>query len=240
MALTSHTTRQFIKAEMLLFDLDGTLVDSTEAVNKHWTAFGREIAVDPVTLLQAAHGRRTIDTLEMFCPERANWKDVQEMEASIPRDHGESAKLVPGASELLQHSIEANARWAIVTSGSAPLARGWLDRFSLPVPQTLVTAESVSLGKPDPAGYELARAELGRGQPATASVAALSVVFEDSPAGIRAGKAAGCTVVGLVTSHDIITVRAAGPDWVVYDLSSVRVVSSVDRLLTLELDCIAE
>ena len=162
------------------------------------------------------------------------------MEASIPRDHGEGAKLVPGASELLQHSIEANARWAIVTSGSAPLARGWLDRFGLPVPQTLVTAESVSLGKPNPAGYELARAELGRGQPATASVAALSVVFEDSPAGIRAGKAAGCTVVGLVTSHDIITVRAAGPDWVVYDLSSVRVVSSVDRLLTLELDCIAE
>jgi glycerol 3-phosphatase-1 len=51
-------------------------------------------------------------------------------------------------------------------------------------------------------------------------------VLEDSPAGIRAGKAAGCKVLGLVTSHTAEQVVSAGPDWVVRDLASVRLVSS--------------
>lgn len=50
------------------------------------------------------------------------------------------------------------------------------------------------------------------------------LVLEDSPAGIQAGKAAGCKVLGLVTSHTVEQVVAAGPDWVVRDLSGVRVV----------------
>lgn len=77
----------------LLLDLDGTLVDSTSAVNKHWNRWGQisspcvakqtkliissvgtEIGVDPKVILQTSHGRRTIDTLKIFCPEKANWK----------------------------------------------------------------------------------------------------------------------------------------------------------------------
>lgn len=50
-------------------------------------------------------------------------------------------------------------------------------------------------------------------------------MLEDSPAGIRAGKAAGCRVLAVVTSHTAEQVLAAGPDWVVRDLSSVRLVS---------------
>lgn len=49
-------------------------------------------------------------------------------------------------------------------------------------------------------------------------------MLEDSPAGIRAGKAAGCRVLAVVTSHTAEQVLAAGPDWVVRDLSSLRLV----------------
>ena len=49
-------------------------------------------------------------------------------------------------------------------------------------------------------------------------------MLEDAPAGIRAGKAAGCKVLAVVTSHSAEQVLAAGPDWVVRDLDSVRVV----------------
>ena len=49
--------------------------------------------------------------------------------------------------------------------------------------------------------------------------------LEDSPAGIRAGKAASCKVVGLATTHSIAQLRDSGPDWIVRDLRSVRFVN---------------
>ena len=48
------------------------------------------------------------------------------------------------------------------------------------------------------------------------------LVVEDSPAGVRAGKAAGCAVLGLATTHSIERIRGAGADWIVRDLRSAR------------------
>jgi glycerol 3-phosphatase-1 len=48
------------------------------------------------------------------------------------------------------------------------------------------------------------------------------LVIEDSPAGVRAGKAAGCAVLGLATTHSIGRVKGAGTDWLVKDLQSVK------------------
>lgn len=85
-------------------------------------------------------------------------------------------------------------------------------------------------GKPDPTCYLLGRERLGLGG-ADKQV----LVLEDSPAGIRAGKAAGCKVMGLVTSHTAEQVLSAEPDWVVKDLTSVRLVSTPgDSRITLE------
>ena len=47
-------------------------------------------------------------------------------------------------------------------------------------------------------------------------------MIEDSPAGIAAGKAAGCKVIGLATTHSIAQMRAVRPDWIVQDLRSVK------------------
>lgn len=77
-------------------------------------------------------------------------------------------------------------------------------------------AEDVEKGKPDPDCYLLGRSRLGL--PASAAV----LVIEDAPAGIRAGKAAGCKVLGLATTHDLKSVTEAGADWIVKDLTSVR------------------
>ena len=55
-------------------------------------------------------------------------------------------------------------------------------------------------------------------------------MVEDSPAGIRAGKAAGCRVIGLVTTHSIAQLRENKPDWIVKDLQSIRCVNeSADK-----------
>ena len=91
--------------------------------------------------------------------------------------------------------------------------------LDLPHPEHLITAESVENGKPDPACYALGRSRLSLASPDKQVL-----VLEDSPAGIRSGKEAGCKVIGVVTSHTVEQVLSAEPDWVVRDLSSVRVV----------------
>ncbi|KAH9903984.1 haloacid dehalogenase-like hydrolase [Xylariomycetidae sp. FL2044] len=206
----------------LLFDMDGTIIDSTSAVVKHWHAIGKEIGVDPEVILQTSHGRRSIDMLKILCPAKANWEYVRHMEGLLPKHYGDDAVEIPGARALLDTLIAASAPWAIVTSGTVPLVTGWLDVLKLPHPEHLVSAESVENGKPDPSCYNLGREKLGL--PADASV----VVFEDSPAGIRAGKAAGCKVIGLVTSHTVEQVVASEPDWVVQDLRSVTMVECAE------------
>ncbi|KAI0406789.1 HAD-like protein [Xylaria palmicola] len=202
----------------LLFDMDGTIIDSTAAVEKHWHSIGSEIGVDPQVILQTSHGRRSIDMLKIIAPERATVEYVRQVESLLPKKYGADAVEIPGARALLQQLIEANAPWAIVTSGTEPLVHGWLEVLKLPHPEHLVTAESVENGKPDPACYRLGWSRLG--MPAGAEV----LVLEDSPAGILAGKAAGCKVIAVVTSHTEEQVLAAGPDWVVRDLSSVKMV----------------
>ncbi|OTB19699.1 hypothetical protein K445DRAFT_148702 [Daldinia sp. EC12] len=216
----------------LLFDMDGTIIDSTAAVVKHWHTVGNEIGVDPEVILQTSHGRRSIDMLKVLSPEKANWEYVRHMESLLPKLHGADAVEIPGARALLDTLIAASARWAIVTSGTMPLVTGWLDVLKLPHPENLVTAESVANGKPDPACYDLGREKLGLGPDDSSEI----LVLEDSPAGIRSGKAAGCKVLGLVTSHTAEQVLAAEPDWIVRDLRSVKMVrSDKDGSVTLQI-----
>lgn len=144
--------------------------------------------------------------------------DVTHIEALIPREYGADAVEIPGARSLLAALEHVNAPWAIVTSGTRPLVTGWLDVMGLSHPKNLVVAEDVSAGKPAPECYRLGidrlglDAEQGWGE---------VLVIEDSPAGVLAGKAAGCQVIGLSTTHSIERLRGSGADWIVKDLRSV-------------------
>jgi glycerol-1-phosphatase len=153
---------------------------------------------------------------------------VKEMEGRLPKLYGQDAVEIPGARPLLEALIKQKAPWAIVTSGTVPLVGGWLKALDLPRPEHLVTAESVLDGKPDPACYLMGREKLSLQEP-TKQI----LVLEDSPAGIRAGKAAGCKVLGLVTSHTVEQVMGASPDWIVRDLDSVKVVESREGGMTM-------
>ncbi|KAL7927641.1 HAD-like domain-containing protein [Trichoderma austrokoningii] len=213
-----------------LFDMDGTIIDSTPAVIKHWHAVGEEIGVAPEVILETSHGRRSIDILKILAPEKANWEYVTKMEAELPKHYADDVVEIPGARPLLSSIISHAFPWAIVTSGTQPLVRGWLKRLSLGTPEHLISAESVENGKPDPTCYRIGLERL-----ALQHQAGEVLVLEDSPAGIRAGKAAGCKVLGLVTSHTVEQVVGAEPDWVVKDLESVRVVKLEGGRMTLEI-----
>jgi glycerol-1-phosphatase len=150
------------------------------------------------------------------------------MEGLLPKKYGDDAVEIPGARDLLNAIGKENVPWAIVTSGTTPLVSGWLGVLKLPKPEHLVVAEDVVEGKPDPTCYLKGKEKLGL------SGGDEVLVFEDSPAGIKAGKAAGCKVLGLVTSHTLEQVRAAEPDWIVKDLSSVRLVGYSEKGAELE------
>lgn len=223
---------QQVVLDGFLFDMDGTIIDSTKAIEMHWATIGKEIGVNPELILRTSHGRRSIDTLKIHCPEKANMEFVSHMEGLLPKLYSKEAEEIPGARSLLDAIIAAKAApWAIVTSGTKPLVNGWLEVLKLPLPEQLISAESVENGKPDPACYLMGLDRLGLGDQAAGVL-----VLEDSPAGIRAGKAAGCKVLGLVTSHTVEQVVGAGPDWVVKDLSSVSLIGSgEDGKVTLEI-----
>jgi glycerol 3-phosphatase-1 len=158
------------------------------------------------------------------------------MEGIIPKRYGDDATEIPGARALLDAVIASSAPWAIVTSGTVPLVTGWLHVLRLPRPEHLITAEDVAEGKPDPGCYLLARERLrlagtGSGENGGKRV----LVIEDSPAGILAGRAADCKVIGLVTSHTVEQIVAAVPDWIVRDLESVKLISSQNGSVTLEI-----
>lgn len=203
-----------------LFDIDGTLVDSTPVVEQAWRVWAAQFGLDADAILRVSHGRRSQDTVADFVaePERAAALEVLD---DYEMTHFDGIVALPGAAQLLG-SIPAD-RWASVTSGGAELMRRRLASAGVPVPGILVAAEDVAAGKPNPEGYLLGASRLGVD-------AARCVVFEDAPAGIAAGKAAGSVVVGISTSHAREQLMAA--DVVVDSLENVHIATTVDGRLT--------
>ncbi|KAK7193890.1 hypothetical protein DPSP01_010148 [Paraphaeosphaeria sporulosa] len=209
-----------ITSDGMLFDMDGTIIDSTEAVVKNWQAIGKEIGVDPEVILATSHGRRSIDVLKIYEPKLANWEYIGEKEGQIPIEFGADAVEIPGSRTFLEELEKQSIPWAIVTSGTRPLVTGWLKVMKLAHPKNLVTAEDVDNGKPDPACYLLGKKKLAlsKEQPSI-------VVFEDAPAGIKSGKAAGFTVIALHTTHTLEQLKDAGADFIVQDMRSISLKS---------------
>jgi sugar-phosphatase len=198
--------------EAILFDIDGTLVDSTAAVERIWRTWAGRHGLDAEEILRVCHGRRTEDTLALFLPAGEHPAALAEL-ARLELAEVEEVAALPAAATLLPR-LPAG-RWAAVTSGSQPIMRARLAAAGLPVPDVLVAAEDVTAGKPDPDGYRKAAAALG------ADVTRCLVV-EDAPAGLAAGRAAGARTLAVATSHEPAQL-AGTADAVAPDLSSVTV-----------------
>jgi sugar-phosphatase len=188
----------------LLFDLDGVLVDSTPAVARVWTKWAIARGLDPEETVRRAHGRPSIATVRDILPE-ADFEKENEIILRGEIEDTEGVIALPGARELL--GSLPDDQWALVTSCARPLAQVRLKVAGLPTPRNIVTCDDVTNGKPDPEPYIKGAALLG-------VPASKCVVFEDAPAGIRAGKAAGALVIALPTTSPRAELEAAGADWV--------------------------
>jgi HAD superfamily hydrolase (TIGR01509 family) len=199
-----------VTCDAVLFDMDGTLVDSTAVVERQWARWAARRSVSLAAVLAVSHGRPTLETLSLVAPQWATAAEAAAVEATEAEDD-DGLVAVAGARELA--SALPAARWGVVTSAGRALALARLSAAGLPLPTVLVTADDVSPGKPDPAGYlEAARRLSARPE--------RCLIFEDAPVGVRAGLDAGAMVIGLRTTFAALD----GCAHRVADFSSVRLV----------------
>jgi len=206
-------------AKAILFDMDGVLIDSAPAVTRVWRRWAIEYGLDPVLVVEQAHGRRSVETIRAVAPhmdaESENVK-VEQMEI----DDKEGVTALPGAAQLL--SIVPPERFAIVTSATRPLALARLGYAGIQVPRHLVTADDVTQGKPSPEPFLKGAALLG-------VVPTDCLVFEDTPAGLAAARAAGMQVIALRTTYPARELHVA--DTIVASLAAVRAKLDKDLIL---------
>ncbi|WP_448638180.1 HAD-IA family hydrolase [Geodermatophilus sp. URMC 63] len=204
-----------LPARGLLFDNDGVRVDSDAAVTASWARWATEQGLEPAGVPAVVHGRRSADTVADLVPGARRARAT----ALIDRYELEDAETVPavaGAAELLA-TLPARV-WAVVTSGTPDLATARSTAAGLPLPEAMVTGPDVAAGKPAPECYRLGARALGLRPEET-------VVLEDSPAGVAAGRAAGARVVGIGERA-----LSAGADVVVRDLTGLRWAGEVLRV----------
>ena len=201
-----------IRARALLFDMDGTLVDSTAAVERAWKRAAAKWDADFDRLRRQMHGRRAVDIMRDILPLEASAQLEAEVAAidKVELTETDGIVAVAGAFELLA-ALPPDA-WALVTSARPALAAARMRAADLPLPDTIITSATVTRGKPDPECFLRAAERLG-----VAPNEAL--VLEDAPAGLVAGRAAGCQVVALATTLE--SECLADVDWI-SDLSVLR------------------
>lgn len=200
----------------VLFDLDGVLIDSTPAVARVWSRWAIEHGFDPEDTVRRAHGRPSLTTIRELLPNADHEAENQKVERGEIEDVAGLVPL-PGARELLS-SLHPD-QWTIVTSCTRPLAETRLKAGGLPIPPRLLTSNDVKFGKPNPEPYVKGAALLGL-------AAKDCVVFEDAPAGIRAGKAAGAIVIAFTTTAPEPELDEAGADFVVSGFPALSVFPS--------------
>jgi sugar-phosphatase len=179
-----------------LFDMDGTLLDSSAVVHRVWGAWAKRHGVDAEALFAKVHGVRAEDTIRRFAGPGVDVDKETQWILDAEVDDVEGVVAIEGIHALIDRLDPGT--WTIVTSASRVLAEKRLRAAKLPIPEGIVTAEDVQRGKPDPQGFLLGAERLGVN-------IAECLVFEDSAAGVAAARTAGARVAivgGLVPGNE--------------------------------------
>lgn len=200
----------------VIADLDGVLIDSTEAARAQWRWWAGRVGAHAPEVAAFAAGRRPAEVVDRFAP-----------------THDASTELAAIAhrAELLRRACRRHAgarafvrglpadRFAVVTGLDREAARAQLRRARLPPPAVLVTGDELVAGRPDPSGHEQAARQLGV-DPADV------IAIEASAVGSTAAHELGMTVLSVGGDAPA---TGTGAIWI-GDLRHLRVVVEPDRL----------
>ncbi|TDL29541.1 HAD-like protein [Rickenella mellea] len=219
-----------IIVDAILFDMDGTLIDSTGGVVGAWETFSKTYPfIDIPKILNTSHGVRTVDNLRNHCriqdPHVLQEESIRfetEIINSSRSNGAEGIVVLPGVRQIMD-DLRSSAKgthdspcWAICTSATRAYASQALEIAGISVPAVFITADDVEKGKPYPDPYLLGAFKCGKNPQRC-------LVIEDAPVGVTSSRAAGCKTLALTTTHSRDVIEASGPDFIVQDLGSVSV-----------------
>ncbi|MHB8635036.1 MAG: HAD-IA family hydrolase [Fimbriimonadaceae bacterium] len=197
----------------LLFDLDGTLIDSLHAVDRAWTTWALRHGLEPAEVLPRIHGRRSIESIQAILP-LADAEAENLLLRQIESSDTAGIKALPGAVDFLR-SLPMD-RWGVVTSGTGDVASARLAAAGIPIPRACVFGEDVAFGKPHPEPYLLGASYLGL-EPADV------VAFEDTSAGLQSILGAGMRAVAVGFPYERV----------IYDYRRVTAQVDGDRMVVI-------
>ena len=211
----------------VIFDIDGTLIDNNDVHLKAWKKYlkdeGREISDEDYK--KNISGRTNHDAVEHIYEKKMSKVEAEKYylrKEEIYREMFEpDIKPIQGLEHLLKEIQDHGVDMAIATSG-IQVNIDFMFRH-IPIQQffkRVINSDNITKGKPDPEIF-------------TTTAKALNIppqnciVFEDSTAGVEAGKAAGMKVVALTTTHTKKELKEA--DLVIDDYTEVN----YEKLLSL-------
>jgi len=206
-----------IECKAILFDLDGTLVDTGSCIENLWTSWAQQNHIDANYVLSIIHGRTIDETLKLISPYFCNQDCIDEIKKLAIEAFG-YVKSIPGAIEFMDKLPEG--RFAIVTSGAREVSMRSITSAGIHVPDVMITAEDITHGKPDPEPYLQAALKLG-------VLPSDCLVFEDAESGIRSAIDAGMRVVVVGTGYHGLLNSAVMQ---LTDYSNIQVTSKEDSL----------
>ena len=214
----------------LLFDLDGTLVDSDAA---HLRAFQRVfvahgVAVDRRGYFRSIHGSDNSVIGRDFLPHLSETEQAATLAAKEARYREDLGAIEPiaGVDALLDFAAARGLRCAVVTNAPRANVEAVLGALGLAARLPLrVIGVELARAKPDPLPYQTALTRLG-------ADAGRSLAFEDSLSGLSAAKGAGLAVVGLTTTLAADKLLAAGAEIAVADFADPRILPLIEARTT--------
>ena len=198
----------------VVFDLDGTLIDSHASVERSWQTLAEAMGID-YAAAPFQHGVPAIANIRAVAPHLddaavTHWYQ-EHLRMETEDTHGVVA--LAGALELLAALDAAAVPWGIATGCGHGLGEARQGAAGIPRPEVFVMFGDYTMGKPHPDPFLLAAERLG-------VPAGRTVVVEDAPSGVAAGLAAGAVVVAVTETHD--PAELVGAHHVVASLHELR------------------
>jgi HAD superfamily hydrolase (TIGR01509 family) len=206
------------KLAAILYDLDGTLVNTDPLHFQVWQAMLREFGldIDEAFYRTKISGRLNPAIVDDLLPHLDGEEQQQFIEHKEARFRAQAPELTPldGLIEVMQWADQQGMKQGVVTN--APTENVYHVLKALHLEDTfdqVVISDVLGIGKPDPAPYihALKQFDLSPEQ---------SIAFEDSPSGIRSAVSAGIPTIGIASTHEVQTLYSLGATLVIPDFAA--------------------